>query len=257
MCRLRIALAKAVFIAGCVLLAVHSAMAQNVTVFAASSLTEAMNDALKAYAADAGASVRVSYASSATLARQIENGALADIFFSADEVWMDYLQQRALLEPGTRVARLGNRLVLVAPSGTPRRIELRKGFDLATLLGNGRLAIGHPDTVPAGNYARQALTWLGVWEIAAARVARAENVRMALAYVERGEAPLGIVYATDIVLAPGVQQVGEFPAESHAPIRYPMAVVAGRNRPEVRAFHAFLSGSAAATVFRRRGFQVI
>jgi molybdate transport system substrate-binding protein len=230
--------------------------AQAVTVFAASSLTESMNAIVKAYAARGGTAVRTSYAASSVLARQIENGAQADLFVSADEEWMTYLEKRALLEPGTRISRLGNRLVLVAPSGEARTVEIRMGLDLAGLLGRGRLAIGDPANVPAGRYARQALTALGVWPVAEPRLARAENVRMALAYVERAEVPLGIVYATDAALARGVKVVGSFPPDSHEPISYPMAILVKRARPEVLAFYRFLLGGEARAVFERFGFLV-
>jgi len=232
------------------------AWAQGVTVFAASSLTDALNDIVKLYAAKSGVGIKTSYASSSALARQIENGAPADIFFSADEEWMDYLDKRSLLEKGSRVPRLGNRLVLVAPAGPARRIEISKGFDLAGLVGNGRIATGDPASVPVGKYAQQALTYLGVWPIAESKLARADNVRVALSYVERGEAPLGIVYSTDAAIAKGVQVVGEFPPESHLPISYPLAIVVKHGNDATKGFHAFLLGSEAAAVFQRFGFSV-
>jgi molybdate transport system substrate-binding protein len=229
------------------------AHAQAVTVFAASSLTDAMNEAVRVY----GGAVRTSYAASSTLARQIESGAPADLFYSADEDWMDYLEKRSLIEPGTRVTRLSNRLVLVAPAGAPRKVDIRRGTDLLPLLGpSGRLATGDPSNVPVGRYARQSLTWLGQWQALEPRLARADNVRVALAYVERGEAPLGIVYSTDAAMARDVQVVGEFPAESHAPIRYPVAIVARHATPEARRLLSFLGGPEAAPVFRRYGFEV-
>ncbi len=227
--------------------------AQAVTIFAAASLADAMNALVKRYSGP-GTPVRTSYAASSTLARQIENGAPADLFFSADEPWMDYLQKRSLIVPGSRVSLLGNELVLVAPAATARPVELRKGLDLAALLGGGRLAVGDPANVPAGIYAKQALAWLGVWNLAEPRLVRAENVRVALAYVERGEAPLGIVYATDAALARGVSVVGRFPPESHDPIRYPLAIVAGRDTNDVRAFHSYLKGDEARGIFSRFGF---
>ncbi len=225
-----------------------------VTVFAAASLADAMNAAVQRYSGP-GLPVRTSYAASSTLARQIENGAPADLFFSADEQWMDYLQQRALILPGSRVSLLGNELVLVAPADRARPVTLRKGFDVAGLLGDGRLAVGDPANVPAGLYAKQALTWLGVWNAAERRLVRAENVRVALAYVERGEAPLGIVYATDAALARGVRVVGRFPSESHEPIHYPLAIVAGHDRSDVRAFMAYLKSGEARKVFSSFGFS--
>lgn len=241
-------------VSGLLFLFAVPAWAQGVTVFAAASLTDAMNDIAKLYAARSGVPVRNSYAASSALARQIENGAPADLFFSADEEWMDYLEKRALIEKGTRVDRLGNRLVLIAPAGAPRKVELRRGFDLAGLLGKGRLATGDPANVPVGRYAQQALTHLGVWRIAESRLARADNVRFALSYVERGEAPLGIVYFTDAAIAKGVQVIGEFPPESHATISYPLAIVGRRANESTRAFYAFLLGAEAGAVFRRFGF---
>jgi len=248
---LRIVLALAI------LACVGSVRAQNVTVFAAASLTDAMNEILKAYGTRPGLDVRGSYGSSATLARQIESGAPADIFFPADEEWMDYLDRRSLIESGTRVSRLGNRLVLVAPAGASRRVEIRKGLDIGALLGaGGRLATGDPASVPVGRYAQQALTWLGQWAALEPRIARADNVRVALAYVERGEAPLGIVYSTDAAISRGVRIVGAFPAESHPPISYPVAIVAKRGSAPVREFRAYLLGAEAAAVFQRYGFSV-
>ena len=230
--------------------------AQGVTVFAAASLTDAMNDIVKIYNAKSSVGIKTSYASSSALARQIENGAPADLFFSADEEWMDYLDKRTLIEKGTRVARLGNRLVLVAPAGPARKVDIRKGFDLAGLLGGGRLATGDPASVPVGKYAQQSLTYLGVWQIAEPRLARADNVRVALTYVERGEAPLGIVYSTDAAISKGVQVIGEFPPESHPAISYPLAIVARHGTDAAKAFHAFLLGGEAAAVFQRFGFSV-
>jgi molybdate transport system substrate-binding protein len=231
--------------------------AQGVTVFAASSLTDAMSEIVKNYAAKGGPGIKTSYAASSALARQIESGAPANVFFSADEDWMDYLDKRSLVEKGTRFSLLGNRLVLVAPAGAPRKIELRKGTDLASLLGpNGRLATGDPASVPVGKYAQQALTYLGAWQALEPRIARADNVRVALAYVERGEAPLGIVYSTDAAIAKGVQVIGEFPPESHPPISYPVALVAKQATPEAREFLKYLQSGDAASVFRKYGFSV-
>lgn len=241
-----------------VLMAVHGpARAQPVTVFAASSLTDAVNEVVKAYGTRPGPAIRTSYAASSALARQIESGAPANLFFPADEEWMDYLEKRSLIEPGTRVSRLANRLVLVAPAGAPRKVDLRKGVDLAALLGaNGRLATGDPASVPVGKYAQQALTSLGLWPALERRLARADNVRVALSYVERGEAPLGIVYSTDAAIAKGVQVVGEFPAESHAPISYPLSLVAGQATTDSRAFYSYLRSADAGAIFQRFGFSV-
>lgn len=233
------------------------ASAQSVTIFAASSLTDAIDAVAKAYTSRTGVAVKTSFAASSALARQIENGAAADIFFSADEDWMAYLEKRGFLEPGTRVPRLSNRLVLVSPAGAPRKLQIRKGVDLSALLGpNGRIATGDPASVPVGRYAQQALVYLGLWDVVGPRLARAENVRVALLYVERGEAPLGIVYATDAAISRGVQVSGEFPPESHAPITYPVAIVARHANRPVRDFHAFLAGADTAPIFTRFGFTV-
>ncbi len=240
----------------CLWAASIAASAQGVTIFAAASLTDAVNDIVKMYVAKSGVGVKSSYAASSALARQIESGAQADLFFSADEEWMDYLDKRSLIDKGTRFDRLGNRLVLIAPAGAARKVEIRRGIDLAGLLAGGRLATGDPASVPVGRYARQALTYLGVWAFAEAKLARADNVRFALTYVERGEAPLGIVYSTDAAIARGVQVIGVFPQESHSPINYPIAIVAGRGTAAVRAFHGFILGSEAAAVFQRFGFAV-
>lgn len=232
-----------------------AAQAQGVTVFAASSLTDALGELVQTWRSRSGTQVRTAFAASATLARQIDSGAPAELFFSADEEWMDYLAGRGRLEPGTRAARLGNRLVLIAPAGASARLALRKGADLASWLGpQGRLATGDPASVPVGRYAQQALASLGLWKTIGPRLARTENVRVALTYVERGEAPLGIVYATDAAISKRVQVVGEFPPGSHAPIRYPLALIAGRASPAARELRAFLLGDEAGAVFRRYGF---
>jgi molybdate transport system substrate-binding protein len=233
-----------------------AALAQGVTVFAAVSLTDAMQQVEKAYRAAGGGPVKFSFAASSTLAKQIESGAEADIFASADEQWMDYLARRSLIEPAARVSRLGNTLVLVTPPGVPRKVDLRKGVDLAGMLGDGRLATGDPAHVPVGRYAQQALTWLGVWESVGPRLARTDNVRAALLFVERGEAPFGIVYGTDAAASGKVGIAGFFPAESHSPISYPMAIAAKRGRPEVRRLFEFLNGPEAAAIFRQAGFVV-
>jgi molybdate transport system substrate-binding protein len=241
----------------CLSIACGGAVAQEVTLFAAASLTNALDEALAAYAVTSGVKARTNYAASSALARQVEQGAPADIFLSADEPWMDYLAARKLVEPATRASRLSNRLVLVVPSTNPMNVAIAPGFNLAGLLGaSGRLSTGDPSNVPAGRYAQQALTKLGVWGIAEPRLARADNVRAAMVLVERGEAPLGIVYATDAAVSSRVRVAGVFPADSHAPISYPFAIVAGRGRPEVRALFAHLLGGEAAAVFRKHGFTV-
>ena len=228
------------------------------TVFAAASLTDVFKALGEQWQAGGKGTVRFSFAASSTLARQIEQGAPADIFASADEQWMDYLQQRHLIIDASRTSPIGNALVLVAPVASATPVALDRGTDLAKLLGpEGRLATGDPAHVPAGIYARQALTWMGQWDTIAPRLARADSVRSALLLVERGEAPFGIVYATDAAVAPGVRVVGTFPAASHPPVTYPFALVRREaEHPQARALLAFLAGPDAASTFRRFGFGI-
>lgn len=197
--------------------------------------------------------VSASFAASSTLARQIERGAPADLYLSADTEWADYLQQRDLLVAESRGNLLGNRLVLIVPVSDTRIVDLDDDFDLAGLLGDGRLAVGDPDHVPAGRYARRALETLGLWRGIQDRLARAGDVRAALALVQRGEASFGIVYETDAVAAEGVRIAGLFPPDSHPPIVYPVALVAGAD-PSAQKFLWFLKGPQAAKIFRRHGF---
>jgi molybdate transport system substrate-binding protein len=225
-------------------------------VLAAASLQESLQAAAQAWTAKGHAPPVISFAASSALARQIEAGAPADLFLSADEDWMDYLAQRRLLRPGTRVDLLTNDIVLVAPGASPVRLTAARGFPLARALGTGRLAMADPDSVPAGKYGREALSALGVWPQVAPRVARAENVRAALALVARGEAPLGVVYATDARAEPAVRVVTVFPAGSHRPVAYPLAVLARSANPEGEAFRRFLRGPEAGAIFRRYGFGV-
>lgn len=230
-------------------------LAQDVTVFAAASLTNALEEIGKAYAAQGG-KVKFSFASSSTLAKQIEQGAPADIFISADEQWMDYLAQKGGIETYTRASKLGNTLVLITPaSGGVGPVDIKPGFDLAGLLEDGRLATGDPAHVPVGKYAEQALRNLNVWTTAEPKLARADNVRAAMALVERGEAPLGIVYGTDAGVSGKVKIVGVFPAGSHPAISYPFAITTNRNMPEVVHFFQFLSGSQAQAIYRKYGFS--
>jgi molybdate transport system substrate-binding protein len=230
---------------------------QPVTVFAAASLTDALRALGQDWAARGNPAPRFSFAASSALARQIGQGAPADLFLSADEAWMDYLRDRNLIEDDTRQSPIGNALVLVAPAGLARQVALGRGVDLLALAAGGRIAVGDPAHVPAGRYAQAALDWLGQWQAVAPRLARAENVRAALLLVERGEAPLGIVYATDAAAARGVTVIGTFPAESHPPITYPFAVTrrAAANL-QARALHAFLTGSEAAATWQRFGFKL-
>jgi molybdate transport system substrate-binding protein len=232
------------------------AEAPDLLVFGAASLTDALEEIGARYTRDTGQAVRFSFAASSALARQIEAGARADVFLSADLEWMDYLESRGRVERDTRRDLLGNRLALVAPASSGASLAIAPGFPLAAALGGGRLATGDPDYVPVGRYARAALTSLGVWNDVADRLVRADNVRTALAYVARGEAPLGIVYETDAKLDPAVEVLGLFPADSHPPITYPVAVVEGAREGAAR-FVAYLSGDAATAVFRKLGFAVL
>ncbi|MSO76604.1 MAG: molybdate ABC transporter substrate-binding protein [Alphaproteobacteria bacterium] len=233
-----------------------SAPASGSTVFAAVSLTEALEEIGALYRRESGDPVRFSFAASSSLARQIELGARADIFVSADEAWMDYLVARRLVLAATRTSNLSNRLVLVAPRDLARPMAMVPRLALAERLGRDWLAIGDPAHVPAGRYARAALNSLGVWLELAHRLAPADSVRMALALVQRGEAPLGIVYASDAAAAPGVAVIGIFPTESHPRIRYPMAIVAGHDGPAARALLAFLDGPAPIGIYRKHGFII-
>jgi molybdate transport system substrate-binding protein len=233
------------------------AQGEEVTVFAAASLQTALEEIAPLFRAQMGFGVRHSFAASSALARQIEQGAPAGVFASADEQWMDWLAERKLIVADTRRSVLGNRLVLVVPAANPVSVELKPGFDFAALLGaDGRWVTGDPASVPVGRYAQQALTALGAWNFAQTRLVRAENVRVALAFVERGEAAAGVVYATDAAASTRVRVAGTFPADSHAPISYPFAIVAGRDTPAARAWLRFVGGEAAAAVFRRQGFSV-
>ncbi|OJU11722.1 MAG: molybdate ABC transporter substrate-binding protein [Caulobacterales bacterium 68-7] len=227
-----------------------------VTVLAAASLKDVMDAQAAAFRQSTGNEVRLSYAASSALARQVEAGAPADIFMSADSDWMDYVQQRNLLKPGTRRDLLTNRLALIAPARSTVRLTVGRNMPLARALGGGRLAMAAPE-VPAGRYGRAALTSLGVWSSVEGRVASADNVRAALAYVSRGETPLGVVYDTDAKADPGVRIVGLFPPGSHPPIVYPAAVLARSEEPVAQRFLDYLGTPAAEAVFRMYGFTVL
>lgn len=227
-----------------------------VTVYAAASLTNVLQALAAEYTRATGVPVKLSFASSAVLARQLEAGAPADVFFSADQEWMEYLDQRGAIRRDTRTNLLGNRLALIAPSDSRVELAIAPGFPLAQALGRGRLAIGDPDSVPAGRYARSALTSLGAWNEVADRLVRAEDVRAALAFVARGEAPLGIVYATDARVNPRVRVVGLFPADAHLPITYPVALTRAA-APGAETFLRFLCGEAARAAFAKAGFTTL
>jgi molybdate transport system substrate-binding protein len=227
------------------------------TVFAAASLTDAMRDISAKWVEAGHKPLTMSFGSSSTLARQIEQGAPANVFASADEKWMDYLAQKHLIVADTRKDLLGNDLVLVVAASKPMHVTIEKGFDLPALLGaNGRLATGDPAHVPAGIYAEQALRKLGLWDGVSSRLARTDDVRAALLLVERGEAPAGIVYATDAAVSKAVMIAGTFPANSHDPVSYPFAVTKSGDTPEARALLSFLAGPQARAVFMQRGFKV-
>ena len=235
-------------------LAAPQAMAADITVFAAASLKNALDDINAAWKADAGKEATISYAASSALAKQIEEGAPADVFVSADVPWMDYLIERDRVRKDTVVNLLGNRLVLVAPAGSTATVEIGPDFDLLDALGDGRLAMAQVDSVPAGKYGKEALTNLGVWDAVEGHVAQAENVRAALALVASGEAPFGIVYATDANAEKAVKVVGTFPEDSHAPIVYPAAITAEAKSADAGAFLEFLRGDKAAGLFEKQGF---
>jgi len=241
----------------CILLAPLSAHAQQLTVFAAASLTDAMKDAAAQWVKAGHPALSLSFGASSTLARQIEQGAPANLFASADEKWMDYLAGKNLIVADTRKDLLGNDLVLVVPANKPLHVTIGPGFDLAGLLGpNGRLATGDPAHVPVGIYAEQALRKLGLWDSISPHLARTDDVRAALLLVERGEAPAGIVYGTDAAVSKGVMVAGTFPENSHDPISYPFAVTKAGDTPEARALLTFLAGPQARAVFVQRGFKV-
>ena len=226
------------------------------TVFAAASLKEALDEAAAAYRRQTGVPVRVSYAASSALARQIEQGAPADVFFSADLEWMDYLQKRNRLDVATRRSLLGNRLVLIAPRASKAQVDLKRPATLLAALGDGRLAVGQTRTVPAGKYAKASLESLSLWNGVRPRLAESESVRAALMLVARGETPLGIVYASDAKAEPGVRVVATFPEDSHPPIVYPVAALRGARAAQAARFVQWLASPAADALFTKRGFTV-
>ena len=226
----------------------------SVLIFAASSLQTALDEMLPPMQKAAGAQVRVSYAASSALARQIESGAPAEIFISADLDWMDYLADRKLIQTNTRVNLVGNSLVLVAPAAQPISLKIAPGFGLAAALGSNRLALANPEVVPAGKYARAALTNLGVWESVSNKIAAAENVRSALLLVSRREAPLGIVYNSDTVADKGVRIVDTFPESTHPPIVYPAALTSIGSHLATRVLE-YLKSAEARALFTKNGFK--
>lgn len=245
----------ALAVAAC--LAAPGAMAADVTVFAAASLKNALDNINAAWKAEAGKEATISYAASSALAKQIEEGAPADVFISADVPWMDYLSERDLVQKDTIVQLLGNRLVLIATADSDASLEITQGADLVTALGDGHLAVGQVDSVPAGKYAKEALTTLGIWDQVSGQLAQAENVRAAQALVATGEAPFGIVYETDANAEAGVRVVAKFPEDSHSPIIYPAAVTAEATSADAGAFMEFLRTETAAGLFQAEGFTVL
>jgi molybdate transport system substrate-binding protein len=234
----------------------HGAVAAGLTVFAASSLTDAFKDIGVLWQAKGHPMASFSFASSSTLARQIDAGAPADVFVSADLQWMDHLAAGGKIRAATRVNIAGNTLVLVQPRKQLHMLDLSPGVDLGPLLGpNGRLAVGDPAHVPAGIYARQALIWMEAWDGLKNRLAPAESVRDALRLVQLGDAPMGIVYASDVRQIPTMAIAGTFPAASHDPIVYPAAVTTNATGPDAAAFVTFLTSSAARDVFAHYGFS--
>jgi molybdate transport system substrate-binding protein len=257
----RVAVLTSVAAVGLSLAAGNTAAAQaqqkTLTVFAAASMKNALDEVNAAFSKASGIAVRASYAASSALMKQIEQGAPADVFVSADLEWMEYGAQKKLIKNDTRVNLLGNKLVLIAPKDSKlANVAIAPGFDLAKLAGDGRIATGDVRAVPVGKYAKQALENLGAWTATAAKLAMTENVRAALTLVARGEAPLGIVYETDAKVEPGVKIVGIFPENSHPPIVYPVAATTTA-RAEATAYLAFLRSQQAKAVFERYGFAFL
>jgi molybdate transport system substrate-binding protein len=255
--RLRSALTLLIFAGAPAIAGAPVARAADIVVFAAASLQNALNDAAHAFEREGGAPVKIAYAASSQLAKQLENGAPADIFISADRDWMNYAQKHDLIRPETRRNLLGNQLVLVAPAGSGAKVDIKPGFDLVGLLNGERLAIADPDSVPAGKYAKAALEKLGVWQSVAPHVAGAENVRAALLFVDRKETPVGIVYATDAASDPKVGIAAVFPADTHPPIIYPVALTTASRNPDAAKFFAYLESPAAKPAFTKQGFTVL
>ena len=247
---------RAVAAAAIFAVAALPAHADDTIVFAAASLKPALDTLLETPEAKAIGTIKTSYGASSQLAKQIEAGAPATLFVSADKDWMDYVAKKDLVEAGTRVDLLGNALVLVAAKDSTIAADLREGASLLPALGDGRLAMAEPNSVPAGKYGKAALTKLGMWAAVESRVVAADNVRAALNFVVRGEAPLGIVYRSDAVSEPAVRVVATFPAGSHEAIVYPLALIRGHASDEAKKLHALLRTPAARAVFEKYGFDV-
>jgi molybdate transport system substrate-binding protein len=251
------ALATAAGVAWGTLQTSAQAQGDEIVVFAAASLTNAL-DAIKAeWQKETGKKATIIYAASSVLAKQIEQDAPAQIFISADPDWMDYLEQRKLIKPESRVNLLGNRIVLIARKDIAQPIEIRQGFDLAKLVGRGYLAVANVDSVPAGKYAKAALEKLGVWQSVADKLAQSADVRAALLRVSRGQTPVGIVYQTDAATDQNVTIIGTFPDNTHPPIVYPMALTTKASNPDAAAFYAYLRDAKATAGFEAQGFTVL
>jgi len=233
------------------------AQSGDVLVFAAASLKTALDAVAAQWTKETGKKATISYAASSALAKQIEHGAPAQMFISADLDWMDYLAAKSLIRPNTRSNLLGNRIVLIAPKDKAQPVEIKPGFDLAAILGDGRLAMANVASVPAGKYGKAALENLGVWASVANKTAQAENVRAALLLVSRGEAPAGIVYQTDAAAEPNVKIIGTFPEDTHPPIIYPIALTASATHPDAAAFLAYIKSDKAKPLFQAQGFTVL
>ena len=229
----------------------------DVVVFAAASLKNALDAINEQWQKDTGKKAVISYAASSALAKQIEQGAPAQMFISADLDWMDYAAQKNLIKPETRSNLLGNRIVLIAPKDKTQSVDIKPGFDLLKILGNGRLSMANVDSVPAGKYGKAALEKLGVWSNVSDKIAQAENVRAALLLVSRGETLAGIVYQTDAAADANVKIIGTFPADTHPPIIYPVALTAGATSPDAEAFLAYIKSAKAKPLFEAQGFNVL
>jgi len=239
-------------------MAAARAQAGGMVVFAAASLKNALDEIASDWSKTASRPMpRISYASSSALAKQIEQGAPADLFISADLDWMDYVAKKNLIQADTRVNLLGNKIVLIAPRDSKVTVDVKQGFDLAKALNGGKLAMGNVDAVPAGKYGKAALEKLGAWDGVKDKVAQADNVRAALVLVARGEAPLGIVYATDAAAEPNVKIVGTFPDNSHPPILYPAALTKDAKSADAKPFLDYLKSLKARPSFEKQGFTVL
>ncbi|MGE0853276.1 MAG: molybdate ABC transporter substrate-binding protein [Hyphomicrobiaceae bacterium] len=234
-----------------------AAQGTDLVIFAAASLKNALDAINAQWQKETGKTAKISYAASSALAKQIEQGAPAQVFISADLDWMDYVAQKNLIKPDTRSNLLGNRIVLIAPKDKAQPVDIKPGFDLAKVIGDGRLSMANVDSVPAGKYGKAALEKLGAWAGVSTRIAQAENVRAALLLVSRGEAPAGIVYQTDAAADPNVAIIGKFPEDTHPPIIYPIALTANASHPDAAAFLAYVKSAKARPIFEAQGFTVL